>query len=150
MRSSLWSGTSELDIIPLLISGNKYLKSKYQTLCRRSDSNLVLFCFNISDWFLLPWRKINFQNVSSVMPWQTRDLSPAIWHKLYVDSLKTVHIPSSSSNRSDLIIQTSFVFKRNTFSAVRNSGQELCIFVSLVVKLLTVRWYWGGETYPSK
>lgn len=25
----------------------------------------------------------------SVMPWQTKDLSPSIWHKLYVDSLKT-------------------------------------------------------------
>ena len=25
----------------------------------------------------------------SVMPWQTKDLSPSIWHKLYVDSLRT-------------------------------------------------------------
>ena len=23
------------------------------------------------------------------MPWQTKDLSPSIWHKLYVDSLRT-------------------------------------------------------------
>jgi len=25
----------------------------------------------------------------SVMPWQTKDLSPSIWHKLYIDSLRT-------------------------------------------------------------
>ena len=40
------------------------------------------------------------------MPWQTRDLSPAIWHKLYVESLKTLNIRSSSSNRSDITSQT--------------------------------------------
>ena len=28
-------------------------------------------------------------SVHSVMPWQTKDLSPSIWHKLYVDSLRT-------------------------------------------------------------
>jgi len=27
----------------------------------------------------------------SVMPWQTKDLSPSIWHKLYLDSLRTTH-----------------------------------------------------------
>merc|ERR1719341_2158609 len=25
----------------------------------------------------------------SVMPWQTKDLSPSIWHRLYLDSLRT-------------------------------------------------------------
>ena len=29
------------------------------------------------------------QPLYSVMPWQTKDLSPSIWHKLYVDSLRT-------------------------------------------------------------
>ena len=29
--------------------------------------------------------------VNSIMPWQTKDLSPSIWHKLYIDSLRTTH-----------------------------------------------------------
>ena len=33
-----------------------------------------------------PWCYFSFS--CSVMPWLTKDLSPSIWHKLYLDSLK--------------------------------------------------------------
>lgn len=35
----------------------------------------------------------------SVMPWQTKDLSPSIWHKLYVDSLRTTAAAFNRSSR---------------------------------------------------
>ena len=31
---------------------------------------------------------IIYINLSSVMPWSTKDLAPSIWHKLYLESLK--------------------------------------------------------------
>ena len=33
----------------------------------------------------------------SVMPWQTKDLSPSIWHRLYLDSLRTTHSAAAYS-----------------------------------------------------
>jgi len=44
----------------------------------------------------------------SLMPWQTQDLSPSIWHKLYLDSLRTTHSAARQTS-CGLFLSTSYL-----------------------------------------
>ena len=49
-------------------------------------------------------------SICSIMPWKTTDLSPSIWHKLYLDTLKTKHSASHYTSSADTVLRDSFVF----------------------------------------
>ena len=50
-----------------------------------------IFGSNLTD-FNQDWKQRIIRNVirSSLMPWNTKDFAPSIWHKMYVNSLRTV------------------------------------------------------------
>jgi len=60
----------------------------------------------------------------SLMPWQTKDLSPSIWHKLYLDSLRTTQSAAQYSSCGQFIS--------------RGCLPSVCLFVTLAV-ILSVR-----------
>ena len=46
---------------------------------------------------------LNMNPHCSLMPWNTKDFAPSIWHKMYVNSLRTVQSAYSRSNDDVMI-----------------------------------------------
>lgn len=116
-------------------------------------------CWNSDDFDLnriesIKWSDI-YMIIPSLMPWNTKDFAPSIWHKMYVNSLRTVQ--SAYSRASQLSNYSTSILASTIFLSILTKAHQhftpilvphLLVVTSLSMLLLASSWHRRADKLP--